>query len=259
MITTQHFTKVVCQVSNTSRAKLQRSRTCLGLIAVIASAFPGVAGAQVGHAPDASPYREVRARHVASAFGGYLQGEAGKVGVGPTDGLLIGARYEFLFSGPVAIDLRIAFADLDRGVIDPTQLPGQRDKGTFSQSVVMADAGINLVLTGAKTWRGLAPYVGGALGLAFGGKVPQDSSTFEFQTQFMVAPQAGVRWHIGDRVVVRFEGRDAIWRLKYPDLFFDPPVADPDGEPVLDPLTNSNTDWTHHLVLTISLGYALRL
>ncbi len=214
---------------------------------------------QVGHPPGSSPYREVLARQVFSAFGGYVMGEGGKVGVGPTDGPVVGGRYEFLFGGPVAIDLRLAVADLDRLVIDATRPPGERVKGTFTQSVLMADAGINLVLTGAKTWRGLAPFVGGALGMAFGGDVPQDSSTFEFNAHFLVAPQGGVRWHIGDRLLLRFEGRDVIWRLRYPDLYFEPPVVDPDGEPVLNPTTSSDTDWTHHLVLTVSLGYALRL
>ncbi len=244
--------------STTHRRPVQRALTAAALCAV-ALAFPPATSAQVGHPPDASPYREVRARQVFSAWGGYVKGEAGRAGVGPRDGVVVGGRYEFLFSGPVALDIRLGVADLDRRVIDPTQVAGLRARGTFDQQVLMADAGINLVLTGGKTWRRLAPYIGGALGLAFGGEVPEDSSTFEFNTHFIVAPQAGARWHVSDRLLFRFEARDVIWRLRYPDLFFQPPVADPDGAPVLDPLTSSDTDWTHHLVLTFSLGYALRL
>lgn len=236
---------------------MQRARASLVLVMAIGA--PRATSAQVGHPPGSSPYRDVLARQVVSGFGGYLLGEAGKVGVGPTDGPLVGARYEFLFGGPVAIDLRLAAADLDRRVIDPTRVPDQRAKGTFSQRVLMADIGINLVLTGPKTWHSLAPFVGGALGAAFGSDVPQDSSMFEFNAHFMVAPQAGFRWHLSDRFLLRFEGRDVVWRLRYPDLFFQPPAADPDGDPVLNPLTTNDTDWTHHLVLTISFGYALRL
>lgn len=259
MITIEHCTHALDRVSNAAGAKMQRIGPAAGVVAALMSVSPAPAWGQVGHAPESSPYREVLARQVFSAFGGYLEGQAGKVGVGPTDGLVVGGRYEFLFGGPVAVDLRVAVADLERRVIDPTLVPDQREKGTFSQSVLMADAGINLVLTGGKTWRGLAPFVGGALGMAFGGDVPQDSSTFEFNAHFLVAPQAGFRWHIGERLLLRFEARDVVWRLRYPNLFFEPPVIDPDGQPVLDPTTSGDTDWTHHLVLTISAGYALRL
>ena len=255
----EHSTQGLRSVSNTGGVTLQRARGFLAILGVGLVATPAALAGQVGHAPDASPYRPVLARQVASGFGGYMFGDAGKAGVGPHDGPLVGARYEFLFGGPVALDLRLAVADLDRVVIDPTRVPEQRIKGTFDQQVLMTDVGINLVLTGPKTWHGLAPFVGGALGLAFGNGVPQDSSTFDFNVHFMVAPQGGVRWHIGNRFLVRLEGRDTIWRLSYPDLFFEPPVADPDGDPVLNPETSSDTDWTHHLVLTLSLGFALRL
>jgi hypothetical protein len=230
-----------------------------GLLIVAAVTAAPAAEAQVGHPPDASPYRDVRARQVASAFGGYLYGEAGRAGVGPTNGPVVGARYEFLFSGPVTLDLRVAAADLDRFVIDPNRVPDQRAKGTFSQQLLMGDVGLNLVFTGPKTWRGFAPFIGGALGMALGSDVPQDSSEFQFSTHFMVAPQGGFRWHPGDRLVLRVEARDVIWRLSYPDRFFQPPVDDPDAPPVLDPLTTDDTDWTHHLVLTLSIGWALKL
>lgn len=228
----------------------------LSLLAMIAAA---PAAAQVGHAPESSPYRPVLARQVVSAVGGYLGGERGIAGVGPSDGQLYGARFDMLFSGPVNVTFEAALADLERNVIDPTQGPDDRAVGTFAQKVLLADIGINLVLTGAKTWHGFAPYVGGALGLAVGERVGADSSGFNFRTQFLLAPQLGIRWHPADRLMFRVEGRDVIWRLSYPAIFFQEPANAPGAPSVLDPVTTNDSDWTHHWTVSFSLGFAIKL
>lgn len=228
----------------------------LSLLATVAAA---PAAAQVGHAPESSPYRPVLARQVVSAVGGYLGGERGIAGVGPSDGAFYGARFDLLFHGPINLTFEAALADLERYVIDPTQGPDARAVGTFSQKVLLTDIGINLVFTGAKTWHGFAPYVGGALGIAVGENVAADSSGFDFRTQFLLAPQVGIRWHPTDRLMFRVEGRDVIWRLSYPDLFFQEPANAP-GEPsVLDPVTTNDSDWTHHWTVSFSLGFAIKL
>jgi hypothetical protein len=92
------------------------------------------------------------------------------------------------------------------------------------------------------------------MGLALGGSVPADTlSTFNFNTKFMVGPQIGFRWHPVRSFFLRVEGRDMLWKLSYPDSYFE-------GDfPVLDPLVNKTTEWTHNLMLFASLGFALRL
>lgn len=244
-------------MSNTARESPRRL-VPLALLAALLAA-PGPLPAQVGHPPGSSPYRDIRARQTLTLTGGYLSGGAGKAGVGPTDGPLAGAELEFRLGRVVTLGFGLTVADLDRLVLDPTQLPDERVKATERQRVALADAGFAMVLTGGKTWRGLAPYVGATVGMAFGGDVPIDSSGFRFASHFHASPKVGFRWYLSDRIVFRAEGRDILWRLSYPQVFFIPPSGDPDAPPVLDPVTTKRTEWTHHPTLMFSLGYAIRM
>ncbi len=231
----------------------------LATVCCFAIVTPAVLAGQVGHAPESSPYKDLRAKHVLSLSAGYLGGSAGAAGVGPTDGPLFGARLDLLLGGPAEVFFGLDVADLSRLVLDPTKGAASRVKGTFNQSVIIGEAGLAMRLTGQKTWNGLVPYFGLGLGVAFGSGVAQDSSTFEFGTKFHVDPRLGIRWFPTDRINFRFEFRDVVWRLRYPALFFDPPVEAPEEPSLLDPVTMDDTEWTHHPTLVISLGYAIRL
>ena len=117
----------------------------------------------------------------------------------------------------------------------------------------MLDAGLNFVLTGRRTWRGFAPYLGVGFGMAFGGSVPEDSlSGYTFNTKFHIDPTIGIRWHPSPRFHFRIEGRAVFWRLNYPEGFFD------GTDPLLNPLIQTDTDWTVHPTLLFGIGYTLR-
>jgi hypothetical protein len=140
--------------------------------------------------------------------------------------------------------------------------PANRTVGTANQNVVLLDGGFDLLLTGEKTWHGMIPYVGPGIGLALGTSVKADSlSGFSFSTHFTAGPRLGLWLQPSDRITLRVEGRDLIWRLKYPDGFFSAPVGDlgePTGEPpVLDANVMKDTQWVHHLGITITLGYTI--
>lgn len=245
-------------MSNLTHTRLVRAVVALGAAVMLVA--PGRLSAQVGHPPGRSPYRDIHARQTLSLTGGYLTGGAGKAGVGPTTGPMGGIELDFrLGRGVVNLGLGFLVADLERLVLDPNRLPGDRVKGTERQRIAVADAGVAMVLTGGKTWHGFAPYFGATMGIAFGGNVPSDSSGFDFGTHFHAGPKLGFRWYLSQRLVFRTEGRDILWRLSYPTLFFTPPPDDPDAAPILDPLTTKRTEWTHHPTLTFSLGYAIRM
>ena len=227
---------------------------CAALLVV----WPTAAAAQVGHRPESSPYRDVRAKWLLSATGGYSWGSGGQLGVGPHDGPLLGARVDWLVGGPGMLGISATYANLQRNLINPEAPPDERFLGTAQNGVLMLEASIGLVLTGTKTWKGFAPYLGGTLGLAFGGNVPEDSlSGFEFNTKFTAGFIVGTRWHLGSRIALRFEFRDVFWQLKYPESFFLP-TAD-DGPPLLNPLTQGDTEWTANPQLVVSVGYAIRM
>jgi hypothetical protein len=211
--------------------------------------------AQVGHTPESSPYRSLRATKWLSFTGGYLSGPAGSAGVGPTDGPLAGLQASIKMGGPADAFLDLSVARLKRTLIDLNSVPETRVIGTANQTLLFAGVGANLLLTGQKTWHGLIPYVGGNLGLVFGSDVKQDITGFKFAIQFHTGPQVGIRLHPSDRLSLKLEARDVIWRLSYPLSFLEAPASD--IAPVLDPQIHDESEWIHHLVLTFGLAFAL--
>src|SRR2546425_7051798 len=184
----------------------------LGLVASV----NGVC-AQVGHDPGHSPYRDVRRGAAWVLTFGYLGCSRGSVGVGLSSGKTGGIRYEASF-GAIGASLGLAYGRTDRYVVDPTQdsLSPQRKTGPFPNDVVLADAGLQLALTGRKTWRGFAPYVGGSLGFAISGSSPRDASGDKFGTKFMLAPHPRVRGDPPPRLSLRGDFPPVLWELHYP-------------------------------------------
>jgi len=207
--------------------------------------------AQVGHDPSHSPYRDVRRGATLVLTFGHLGGSRGGPGVGISDGPTGGLRYEALF-GALGATLGIAYGHTTRFVVDPTKDSVSRKSGPFDTDVVLADAALQLSLTGRKTWHGLAPYVGGALGVAVGGGSPPDPSGYNFGNKLTLAPQAGVRWYPARRVSVRADFRLVLWKLRYPLGYKQPSPVD--GGRVL-PLDASLDEWTSHPWITIGLGW----
>ncbi|PYO64071.1 MAG: hypothetical protein DMD70_02670 [Gemmatimonadetes bacterium] len=207
--------------------------------------------AQVGHEPGQSPYHDVRRGGVGVLTFGYLGGSRGSVDVGLSDGKTGGIRYEVLF-GAIGASLGLAYGRTNRYVVNPFRDTLSRKTGPSNNDVVLADAGLQLVLTGRKTWRGFAPYVGGALGVAIGSTSPRDSGGYKFGTKFTIAPNAGLRWYPARRLSVRGDFRLVLWKLNYPLQY---KAGDPtDHVPVLAP-SAALTEWTAHPWATIGVGW----
>jgi hypothetical protein len=200
----------------------------------------------------------MRVKQALVFFGGYLNGGDGSAGVGPADGPLAGARWEITVGAPSILFLGVSGASLNRRLINPDNSPSTRNIGTAKQTIVMLDGGLNVVLTGRKTWRGFAPYAGFQMGMAFGGSVPEDSSGFNFKTKFHIGPAVGIRFYPNPRIQLRVEGRGIFWRLSYPQRFFQPPANAPGTDPVLNELIETDSDWVFHPTLTFGIGYTLR-
>src|SRR2546428_12419257 len=188
-------------------------------LGVVAS-WNGVS-AQVGHEPAHSPYHDVRGGGVLVFTFGYLGGSRGGVGVGPSDGKTGGIRYEVPF-GAVGASLGLAYARMDRFVVDPFKDTTSRKTGPFTDDVVLLDAGLQLILTGRKTWRGFAPYVGGVLGVAIGGTSPRDTSGYKFGTKFTAPPHLGPRRDPPPPPPPRGDVPPVLWEPNHP-----PPLQPP--------------------------------
>jgi hypothetical protein len=227
----------------------------LGAAALLTASPPDRLTAQVGHEPSRSPYRDVRRGGAWVLTFGYLGGSRGSVGVGLSNGKTAGIRYEALF-GAIGASLGLAYGQTNRFVVDPTKDSVTRKTGPFDDNVVLADAGLQLVLTGRKTWRGFAPYVGGALGLAISGASPPDPSGYRFGSKFTLSPNAGVRWYPARRLSVRGDFRLVLWKLNYPLSYKVPgPTGCQTNCSVVLPLGAKLTEWTSHPWATIGVGW----
>jgi hypothetical protein len=215
--------------------------------------------AQVGHDPSHSPYRPIVTRTSLSAIGGYLGGSVGRIGIGPADGWLIGLRYEMRLTGPTDASLTISRGQFQRLIPNPNSPTDSAFTGPVKQSVIFVDAGLQVLLTGDKTWNRMAPYVGATLGMGFGSSVPADSSGYKYNAKFITGPLAGIRLHPGGGLTMRVEGRLVFWRLRYPSGFFNNPARAPTDPPLLDPNQVPDTDWTAHPTVLFGLGWAFRI
>ncbi len=211
----------------------------------------GTATAQVGYDPERSPFRDLRRGSAVSLNAGYFGGDAGGLGIGASGGPTATARFELSLGGPTVVALGATWAQLERDVLDPGEDSATRRTGPFGTDILMLDVGLQLRLTGQKSWRRIAPYLGAALGLAFEVSGPNDPGGYNFGTKLTVAPGAGVRFHPSQRLSVNTDFRLLFWRLSYPLTYQS---AAPDGSRILEP-SASTTDWTTHPWLTVGVAW----
>src|SRR2546426_433743 len=178
--------------------------------------------AQVGHEPGQSPYRDVRRGGVVVLGVGYLGGSRGRAGVGMSDGITWNIRYDASLGGAVTASLGLAYAQTTRYLVDPAQGAATRTQGPVDTDVILADIGLQLVLTGRKTWHGFAPHLGGGIGVAVGGSTPSDLAGYRFRTKITLNPQAGGRGDPTARLSLRAGFQTGFWKLSYPPAYKEP-------------------------------------
>lgn len=226
-------------------------------LALALSASTPLAG-QVGHDPAGSPYHPITNRMSIGALGTYVGGSRGKVGVGPAHGPGGGLRFEMRLTGPTDVFGSVTWNNLRRFVADPKAAADARISGPVDMGLLVAEAGLVILLAGDKSWNGFAPYLGASLGIGFGASVPQDTSGYGFSSKFISGPLVGTRFYLGRSAYVRVEGRLQFWKLSYPTSYFLRSDDAPTDPPILDPAVNSETEWTSHPTLMVGLGYAFR-
>src|SRR5262245_61714092 len=88
------------------------------------------ASAQVGYAPDRSPYKDRDYNREWTYFGGQFSAERDPVGVAPTDGPMAGFRWQMHLTGPLYFGVRVAGGSIERTIIDPSKRLAERTIGT---------------------------------------------------------------------------------------------------------------------------------
>jgi len=238
------------------RVRIVPSSSRPSALAVLLLGAAGPVSAQVGHAPESSPYRDIRFGSYVVASGGKAYGNGGAAGLGPHDGTSLGIRWVFLGNKPVQISLGGSYGDFSRLLQDPAKPPETRTSGPVDQRVIAADAAFHLNLTGNKSWRGVAPYVGAAGGLLFAEAIPEDTTSFRMGTRFFFAPLFGTRVFLGQRVYLFGEMRATFWQIRYPESYGAAHANVPNEPPVI---TGGPSEWVVTPWLQVGLGWAWSL
>lgn len=238
-------------------APLRRGLAVRGLAAAAASllAAPPL-GAQVGHDPARSPFRDLTTRQGLSVAVGRFAGNAAAAGVGALPGPFVALRLDTRLSGPVDFWASVARIASSRRVVDATADSATRVSGPIAMPLVAADIGLALNLTGPRTWRQFAPYVGIGMGVMAPSETRIDPGGYRAGSNFSFVPTAGTRLFVGRALALRVEARDYYFRYEWPLAYFSP--VSPEGvrlAPVLDPLAPGK-QWTHNFTLSAGLTYA---
>jgi hypothetical protein len=205
----------------------------------------------VGHDPTHSPYHDIPHGGGPLFTVGYVGGSRGFVGVGPSSGMVWGLRWNARLGGMTTLAANLAYAQTNRFVVNPADSVKYQKKGPFDSPTALVDVGLQFALTGGKTWHGVAPYLGTALGLALQTSPPRDSSGYKFGTKLTLSPLIGAQWLPGRRVTVQADLRLVFWKLNYP-LSYNQIAAD--STRVLA-LNSATSQWTRHPYVSIGVGW----
>lgn len=205
-----------------------------------------------------SPYRFIEKGQAVEPFVGYLFTDptvalnADSIGeFGPQSAPLVGVRYRGRLTGPLTGEVVVGISPTERKVLDPvfnddsTVVRARETGETASMPIAVIEAGLRLQLTGARTWNGLAPYVGASGGIVtwLKGHTPQEAEQlegeqFDFGPGFALGLKAGADFFVSRRVAVNVEASDRLWKLSTPLAYR---VGD-------DPV---ESEWTHNLGVTL--------
>ncbi len=217
---------------------------------------PSLALAQVGHDPRSSPYRDLTRGAWLVPQAVFFQGAGGQLGIAPHGGRLFGARAEIGGNRAISFGLEFATGTAERLIVDADAPVASRVTGPVDQKLTLAGINLMLNLTGGKTWRGIAPYAGGAAGVNFAARTPADTSGFNYGRRFYFAPTVGVRVFLTRDIQLRAEARTQFVQLQYPESYRQEPASDPGtGGTSNAVLPNGRLkEWTTTGLYTLSVG-----
>ena len=219
-------------------------------LAACLSLAPALAGAQVGHLPEKSPFRDLERRQELTIYGGRYTAELDPARVAPEGGPMAGVQYALHLGGPGFLVANSVFVLSERRVINPNALNAQRFLERRTVPLVLSDVGFAISLTGYKAWHGLVPSLGGGVGVGGAFDRP-DTGSYKVGYPFLITFRPSLRIAPRGRWQARIDGTNYFYRIRYPDSYFTKTTTDPT---VLDPTAGRNV-WTRNVGLTGGIVY----
>jgi len=210
----------------------------------------GSAGAQVGHLPANSPFRDLEYTQELTLIGGQQMTHRDIADVAPRDGALVGLHYEWRAAGPAHLIAEIAAINSDRRVVNPFLVGTARDVGVVRRPLYNANVGLGLSLTGGKSWHSLVPEVAGGLGVISDLRTQADTGGFKFGTRFALTWGGGIRLVPRGRWQVRADVTTRMYTIAYPEAFYITPA----GGTAVVPAQQSRSFWTLNPAFTLGIS-----
>jgi hypothetical protein len=201
-----------------------------------------------------SPFDYIQTRQSLGVFGGYNLSPKQDLDLGPHSGPIGGLTYTVQLSGPLAFEGTLGMIGSERVVFqnkpNPTN-PAQpiiTPVDTVGLALLLAEGGLRFRITGDRTWHRIAPYLAASAGVVANlrgrneteAAIPADEES-RFGPAFAVGAGIGTEWFATQRLSVRAEARDRLWRVRTPAGF--------------SASGKETSNWTNNVALT--LGAAL--
>lgn len=175
-----------------------------------------------------SPYRFLDHEQFAGLYAGHTWMSGGALDMGPESAITVGGRWAYRVSGPFSIAVETGFTPTTRTVRDTAFAADSSYAalGEADMKLLTVMGSLRVSLMGARTWNGLHPFVliggGVALDLAGSSELEEDlpsEAVWDFGTSFAGQVGAGIEWFPTQRLSVRADARNLLWKLKVPDAF----------------------------------------
>ncbi len=189
------------------------------LAATTMLALPVAASAQVGHLPQASPYEDLKPGQNISVSAGWLAVRRDPANVAPKAGAFGSVRYDVAIGGPAAFYVRYAIAPSERRLLLPTNPLATRVFATPKVTTHIADLGLDVALTGKKTWHRLSPSLTGGVGLV-SDFASADTGAYKFGSKFAFTYGFAMRYFTRSGMALRVDLTNFTWQYQYPDRYF---------------------------------------
>lgn len=219
------------------------------LFASLAALLLSASGGSAQSIP--SPYRYIESTQSAGVFAGWLLTSGGNAETAPHSGPIFGPRYTVRLSGPLSGEVGLAASPTQRTVQRRTSATGDSLRleavGDVNSLVLLGEAGLRFHITGPRTWNGLAPYTSVTLGAHWDvlgssevDQTVEETQRLDFGPGFAVSVGAGTDWFLSERLALRAEARDHVWRLETPAG--------------LTATRQADSQWTHNVGLTLGIA-----
>ncbi|GAB1344686.1 hypothetical protein [Gemmatimonas sp.] len=229
-----------------------RIRSAVALAAVVSFSVPAVLRAQIGHLPDRSPYEDFKIGQSVTVMGGWLSVKRDLADVAPQPSWLAGLRYDIGVGGPASLFVRYMASPSERNLLVPTNTKANRVIGTPGVTTHLIDGGLDLSLTGRKTWRHVMPSTNVGFGLV-SDFAKSDTGAYQFGTKFSFNYGFSLRYLPRRGPQLRIDATNYFWQYQYPDRYF---VKAADTTSILTDTRNREA-WRSNWALTAGVTFPI--